>query len=202
MPPIMTPFATIKCPSCGGAAKFAFATYQVIDKESQDYFRKSKDFEIFRGQYSHGSYYRAALYYPGIGNSLENIKDLPEAYEANMWRHPYWHVTLPRELENTGSIRCSGCLTQKKHKLQWPDEAYFQVSYKGKILWAFDRKYALKLLTYIESKERKKRIVGYSGKPWNTIISQDWFLRHIPEHFQSAKARPEIVRKLKFILGM
>jgi len=202
MPPIMAPFATIKCPSCGGAAKFAFATYQIIDKENLDYFSKSKDFEIFRGQHSHGSYYRAALYYPGIGNSLENVKDLPEGYEASMWRHPYWYVTLPKELENTGSIRCSSCLIQKKHKLQWPDDAYFQVSYKGKTLWAFDRKYTLRLLSYIESKERKKRIVGYSGKPWNTIVSQDWFLRHIPEHFQTAKARPEIVRKLKSILGV
>jgi len=89
----------------------------------------------------------------------------------------------------------------KKHNLKWPEEAYFQINYKGQVLWAFDRKYALKLLSYIESKERKKRIVGYSGKPWNTIISQDWFLRHIPEHFQTAKARPEIVKKLKSILG-
>ena len=202
MPPIMVPFATIKCPSCEGAAQFAFATYQIIDKESQDYFHQSKDFEIFRGQHSHGSYYRAALFYPGLGNSLENINNLPEGYEADMWRHPYWYVTLPKELKNTGTIRCGSCLIQKKHKLQWPDEAYFQVSYKGKILWAFDRKYTLKLLSYVESKERKKRVVGYSGKPGNTIISQDWFLRHIPEHFQTAKARPEIVRKLKSILGI
>jgi|GEM_PF-3521637 len=113
MPPIMAPFATIKCPSCGGAAKFSFATYQVIDKKNLDYFCKSKDFEIFRSQHSHGGCYRAALYYPGLGNSLENIKDLPEGYEANMWQHPYWYVTLPKELENTGSIRCSSCLIQK-----------------------------------------------------------------------------------------
>ncbi len=202
MPPIMAPFATIKCPSCGEAAKFAFATYQIFKKNDEEYFRKSKDFEVFRGQHSHGSFYHAALYYPGLGNSLENINDLPEDYKPNMWRHPYWYVTLPKELENTGSIRCSSCLIQRKHSLNWPNDAYFQITYKGKVLWAFDRKYTLKLLSYIESKERKKRIVGYSGKPWNTIYSQDWFLRHIPEHFQSAKARPEIVKKLKSILQM
>jgi len=201
MPPIMAPFATIRCPSCSGAAKFAFATYQIFQKKDYSYFSKSKNFEVFKGQHSHGSYYQAALYYPGLGNSLENVTDLPDGYEANMWRHPYWYVTLPKELENTGAIRCSSCLIQKKHNLKWPEEAYFQINYKGQVLWAFDRKYALKLLSYIESKERKKRIVGYSGKPWNAIISQDWFLRHIPEHFQTAKARPEIVKKLKSILG-
>ena len=198
----MAPFATIRCPSCDGEAKFSFATYQIISQADRVYFKKSKDFEVFRGQHSHGSYYHAALYYPGLGNSLENITDLPEQYDASMWRHPYWYVTLPDEIKNMGSIRCSACLIQKKHKLNWPDDAFFQVTYKGKVLWAFDRKYALKLLTYIESKERKKRVIGYSGKPWNTFISQDWFLRHIPEHFQTAKARPEIVKKLKAVLGV
>ena len=202
MPPVMAPFATIRCPSCSGAAKFSFATYQIFKKNDDEYFRKSRDFEIFKGQHSHGSYYHAALFYPGLGNSLENINDLPEDYEANMWRHPYWYVTLPKELKNTGSIRCSCCLIQRKHSLNWPSDAYFQITYKGKVLWAFDRKYTLKLLSYIESKERKKRIVGCSGQPWNTVYSQDWFLRHIPEHFQSAKARPEIVKKLKSILEM
>jgi len=151
MPPIMTPFATIRCPSCSGAAKFSFATYQIFKKNDDEYFRKSRE---------------------------------------------------PKELKNTGSIRCSCCLIQRKHSLNWPSDAYFQITYKGKVLWAFDRKYTLKLLSYIESKERKKRIVGYSGQPWNTVYSQDWFLRHIPEHFQSAKARPEIVKKLKSILEM
>ena len=201
-PPIMTPFATIHCPSCNGAAKFAFATYKIIEKKDVKYFKKSKNFELFKGQHSHGSFYTAALYYHGLGNSLENINDLPDGYETKMWRLPCWHHTLPKELKNTGSIRCTNCLLQTKHLLNWPSDAYFQITYKGKVLWAFDRKYTLKLLSYLESKERKKTIVGYSGKPWNTIVSQDWFLRHIPEHFQTAKARPEIVKKLRSILGI
>ena len=202
MPPVMAPFATIKCPECKGAANFAFATYQIFQKENQKYFEQSKNFEVFKGQHSHGSYYRAALYYPGLRNSLENIKDLPDGYERSMWKHTHWHVTLPKELSNTGAIRCTECLVQKKHKLIWPDDTYFQIEYKGQVLWAFDRKYALKLLAYIESDERKKRIIGYSGNPWNKIYSQDWFLRHIPEHFQTAKARPEIVKKLRELLGI
>lgn len=196
-PAIMTPFATIVCPKCEGAAKFSFATYQIIHKSDQDYFIKSKNFDVFRGQHSHGSYYTAALYYPGLGNSLENIQDLPSGYEADMWRHPYWYVTLPKKLNDTGTIRCTKCLVQTKHNLKWPQDAYFQIEYKGQALWAYDRKYALKLLSYIESTERKKRIEGHSGPTWNKIISQDWFLRHIPEHFQTAKARPAIVKKLK-----
>jgi len=198
----MSAFATIKCPSCEAAAQFTFATYKILKVKDFDYFTKSKDFEIFKGQYHHGSYYRAALYYPGLGNNLDNITDLPDGYDAEMWRHPYWHVTMPPELKNPGSISCSNCYVQKKHQLNWPEDAYFQISYNGKVLWAFDRKTALKLLSYIESTERKKRVVGYSGEEWNTIISQDWFLRHIPEHFQTAKARPKIVKKLKVVLGL
>jgi len=200
MPSMMAPFATIKCPSCNGAAEFSHVTYKTITNNELEYFRKSKNFKVFQGQHSHGSYYKAALYYPGLGNSLENIKDLPEGYHAAMWQHRYSSVGLPEKLKGLGSIRCSDCLIQKAHKLEWPKDAYFQITYKGKTLWAFDRKYTLKLLSYIESKERQKRIVGHSGKEWNKIYSQDWFLRHIPEHFQTAKARTEIVRKLKAIL--
>lgn len=202
MPPVMMPFATIRCPACGGAATFAFATYAIFKTKDQDYFKKSKNFEVIRGQHSHGSYYRAAVYYPGLGNSLENIKDLPDGYTTEMWEKPFWYVSQPNELKNAGSIKCSKCLIQKKHKLSWPEDAYFQINYKGDVLWAFDRKTGLKLLSYIESKDRKKRITGYSGETWNTIVSQDWFLRHIPEQFQSAKARPEIAKKLKAVLGL
>jgi len=199
-PPIMMPFATICCPKCDGAAKFAFATYQIFQKKDREYFEKSKNFDVFKGLYSHGSFYHAALYYPGLGNTLANIHDLPEGFSAKMWRHRYWHVTLPPELKNSGTIRCTKCLIQKKHKLNWPEDAYFKIQYKGQTLWAYDRKYALKLLNYIKSDERKKRIVGYKGNSQNTFISQDWFLRHIPEHFQTAKARPEIVKKLTKLL--
>ena len=84
-----------------------------------------------------------------------------------------------------------------KHKLDWPEEAYFQVSYKGKVLWAYDRKTASKLLNYIKSDDRRKRI---ELQP--SYIVQDAFLRKIPEHFQTAKARKAIAKKLEKILGL
>ncbi len=202
-PPVMTPYATIRCPECGGAANFAFATWQIIKKEDVKFFERSKDFEVFKGQHSHGSYFRAALYYPGLNNNLENIHNLPEGYKASQWRHRYWYSTPPKEKYNAGTIRCTECLVQKKHQLNWPADAYFQIDHKGQTLWAYDRKFALKLLKYIESNDRDKTVYWHPhGQPDKLYPADDWFLRKIPEHFQTAKARPAIVKKLKKLLGV
>ena len=200
-PAIMTPYAVIHCPECNGAANFAFVTYTTIKKADIQYFKSSPNFEVFRGQHSDGSYFNAALYFPGLGDSLDNISDLPQSYKVTVW-HSTRYAPSHSDLKNRGAIRCTECLVQKKHELKWPDEAYFQIEYKNRILWAYDRSSALKILDYLESDERKKAVEYYVEKPWNTYATEDWFLRQIPTHFKTAKARPEIVTKLRNMLGI
>lgn len=197
----MTPEVTIRCPKCKSPSHFSFVSLVKIKTKDAPYFAQSKNFKLFKGQQSSGSYYSAALYFHGIGNSLDNINDLPHGYHSEMWRHKNWYVSLPDELKNKGSYRCIKCPASKKHEISWPQDAYFQVNYQEQTLWAYDRKTAVKLLDYIESHDRQKCVIGYSGdNPHNLIVSQDWFLRKIPGHFQTAKARSEISKKLRKIL--
>lgn len=188
-PPIMKPAITIRCPDCLRPTEFMFASCVQIPTKDTGHFKKSKNFSVIDKVWVNSRYTNIALFYHGLTDSLENIRDLPDGYNIEMWRQKYWFANIPESLKNTGSYRCANCAVQKKHEVSWPEEAFFQIEYKGKVLWAYDRETALKLLSYIESKERIKNPSGG--------ISQDWFLRKIPGHFQSAKARNEITKKLK-----
>ncbi len=195
-------FVTIRCPTCARIAEFEFAKIiKIARKADIPYFENSKHFDVVDPEgwnkhklYSHGHYrgYSDAVDCSG----LENITDLPKGCKL------YYASINPRSRsisrhKHSGTVRCRNCNSVSKHQLNWPEEAYFQISYKGKNLWAYDRETATKLLTYIKSKDRKKRIevdTNYSV--------QDSFLRKIPEHFQTAKARGIIVKKLEKIIGL
>ena len=201
-PPVMLPEVTIHCPRCEGPVPFAFATYHKIERIDLNYFEKSKNFEVVSGG-KFGWYFIGALYFHGLSVSLDNIKDLPKKYTTEMWLNTSGFVSHVEKEKDIGAYRCGKCSAQKRHKLKWPDDAYFKLSYKGKTLWAYDRSFALKLLEYIESNDRKKRAVCVpQGNSKNEFCVQDWFLRKIPEHFQTAKARPEISKKLRKVLDL
>jgi len=199
-PTYILPEVTIHCPECGGEAKFIFAKARRILNKDVEFYRRSKSFEVKRLQDTNGSFYKAAVHFPGIGTAIENATNLPSGHNPAQWRHKP-SVLRHSYLYNTGVLHCRKCLRRKKHKLNWPADAYFKIDFKGQTLWAYDRKYALMLLEYIESDGRKKRIVGTAGGH-SKIYSQHFFLRKIPTHFQTAKARPIIVKKLKKLLGV
>lgn len=179
----------IKCPECRSIADFINSNQIKVKKKDKDYFLQSKFFKLHESGFSKAqrtSYY--TLHYPLLMPKLENISDLPEGYTAEYWRSSY--------REYGGVLNCSSCNTCQIHILNWPDDAYFQLDYKGKTLWAYDRSYAIKLRDYIKSGDRKKRHPAST----ETYIFQDYFLRKIPEHFQTKKARDEIVSKLNKLL--
>ena len=189
----------IKCPNCKCLADFVFASKINIKKKDAKYFSKSKHFVLKREKkWSSWRTYYYAWYYPLLSPRIENIPDLPDGYEAGHARGGFgYYDYYGQVLEgNEGVTACAFCKTLAKHTLDWPQDAYFQIDYKGQTLWAYDRSYALKLLEYIKSNDRKKRI-GSTDK----YVSQDFFLRKIPEHFQTKKARGEVVKKLSKLLG-
>jgi hypothetical protein len=106
---------------------------------------------------------------------------LPGGYSPEDWDHsPYLYRSHGLDI---GSVTCQSCGYRKKHSLNWPDEAYFQIDYKGKVLWAFDRESATVLRDYVRSETRQR-----DGK-WKA------FLLHIPSHFLKKKAREEVSKK-------
>ena len=182
----------VNCPDCGKPSSFTFAPYVRVETNTdKTYFENSKDFKLVEWRSSGRSFrfLRFALYYPCVSNDLRNIKDLPDSYTANSWRPVrYTYQGLKKaafnSVENEGVLSCAACPIVRRYILNWPDDAYFQISYKGEILWAYNRDFALSLLDYLSSDLRG-----------NTRSNP--FLNSVPTVFQTAKARSVVVRDLK-----
>jgi len=86
-------------------------------------------------------------------------------------------------LHTNGLVQCSQCHSNRKHKLKWPNDAYWQWEIRGELLWAWDKKHALVILDYVRTKSRPSR--------------KSYCLRHIPSHFLSAKVRDLVVLKME-----
>jgi predicted RNA-binding Zn-ribbon protein involved in translation (DUF1610 family) len=89
-----------------------------------------------------------------------------------------------------GVSSCPNCGYQGKHRLSWPDDAYYVTDFKGHALWAWSRGHAQALKTFVESKDRNPR--DYPG--------YFLFLLHIPEVFLLAKNRDAVTKRLKRML--
>jgi hypothetical protein len=82
-----------------------------------------------------------------------------------------------------GLVQCPHCHVNRKHTLQWPEEAYWQWPIRGERLWACDRSHAEAILAFIESDHRPSR--------------KGSLLRRLPARFLTAKVRDLVVRKLR-----
>ena len=82
-----------------------------------------------------------------------------------------------------GLVQCSHCHTNKKHTLNWPNDAYWQWEIRGELLWAWDQDHAKEILAFVKETVRPSR---YS-----------YNLRYIPSHFLSAKVRDLVIQKME-----
>ena len=186
----MTYVLDIKCPDCDNFAKFSFAPYvRVKTNRDRDYFEKSSDFKVIEWRGRGARFHRYALYYPRVSNALENTSDLPDGYTSESWKPvAYRYVGTKKavfaSIDDEGVLTCKSCPTMRRYKLNWPEDAHFQISYKGQRLWAYNREFAVSLLDYLESGIR----ASTNARP---------FLNSVPAVFQSSKARPWVVRDLK-----
>ncbi|UTO18248.1 hypothetical protein NGC85_09800 [Acinetobacter sp. Z1] len=173
----------IKCPSCMGKAHFEFARIAKITlKKDIEYFQQHADFEYERFQDSCGGYWHAAFYYPNLSIPIEQIQDLPKDYAATVWHSLY-------SRQSRGGIVCESCNYRQKHLLNWPNDAYYTVTYKEQVLWAFHREAALDLYHYLNKKLRDHKQYRHS-----------FFLLHIPTIFKQKKARLHVTQQLKKLL--
>lgn len=179
----------VGCPGCGAHAKFEFAEDARIHlRKDIAYFQDSKDFDYVKTEDLGGGFCHIALYFHGLGRrDLAAIDDLPDGYSLADWQHnQYW---MRSHDGRTGAISCAACGLNRKHDLVWPNDAFFQIEYRGSILWAFNRDSASELQTYIESEDRNRQNFTYSN-----------FLMKIPTVFLTKKARGAVVRKLTAVL--
>ncbi|WP_372018049.1 hypothetical protein [Pseudoxanthomonas sp. 10H] len=91
-------------------------------------------------------------------------------------------------LLHRGVVECARCGPPFVHTLAWPDDAWWQWSIRGRLLWAWDREHALQILAYVRASDRPPR--STSGP-----------LGSIPSDFLTAKARPAVVKAIERSLG-
>lgn len=180
----------ICCPSCQKLAHFEFCeVVKVCLKKDIGFFQNSNLFEYQLFQNSCGNRWHGAIYCMGLhGNSVAAIGNLPEGYSPEDWNHSKY--LYRSHCQDIGTIQCAGCGLIKKHKLDWENEAYFSITYKGKHLWAFNRESAQELKQYINSKDRNLDKYNWSN-----------FLLHIPSVFKKQSARDSIVKSLSKLLS-
>jgi len=180
----------IKCPACAEHSVFEFAeVVKIALKKDVPFFEKSDLFEYYLFKDSCGHKWHGAAYYANLhGGSTAAIRDLPEGYAPENWNHSKY-LTRNHGLD-LGAFSCTHCQARKPYILQWPLDAFYFISYKGEVLWAFNRESAVELRDYIASNERKTELFKWSK-----------FLLHIPTVFKKQNARDNIVKLINRVLA-
>jgi len=188
----------INCPDCGTLAGFSFApATRVLNNADKVHFEASTDFKVIEWRGRSAQFHRVVLHFPGVSNGIANIKDLPDGYSPASWtsvRYRYIgrNKAVFDSYDDWGVLKCNACPSVRRHVLNWPEEAHFQITYKGESLWAYNRSFALDLLAYLESGARMKTMVSTTGRR-----ATNPFLNAVPTLFQTSKARPVVVKALK-----
>ncbi len=178
----------IQCPDCRGPATFEFAeVVRIRRKQDVPFFQNHRllEYALFEGSSGAGRWH-GAIFYAGLhAQGVSALAKLPEGYSPTDWNHSrYWYRTHGLD---AGARVCAAYGARRKHTLRWPGDARFQFAHRGERLWAFNRESAIVLRDYIESGERKRT-------RWAS------FLLHVPTAFLTAKARPEVVKRLNRML--
>ena len=179
----------IRCPECGCGAVFEFAeVVRIALKKDIDFFKNNKLFEYRFLSDSCGGGWHAAFYFPRLhGSSTDVLRDLPAEYSPADWNHSQY--LYRSNGSDWGTVACHECGVRRKHVLTWPNDALYQVEFRRKILWAFDRESASDIRNFIASWDRNR-----ASFKWQNL------LLHIPKEFLAAKARDEIVKRLNRLL--
>jgi hypothetical protein len=171
----------IQCPNCQTPARFVPAELEVSTKGSVGK-ALGKDFLIVkaaRPKRNYANWHREhSLTFIGLGGS--DIHSSSAFYPVGMYRH------VLNSLHGT-SI-CGHCHSPRKTKLSWPRDAFYQLSYCGRLLWFYDRQHVAAMLELLGGKTSVNH-------PWRY-----WFDRKLPTVFKTARARRQLPAKLKRML--
>lgn len=91
-----------------------------------------------------------------------------------------------------GKYSCRSCATTAAHSVNWPEDAFYKVEYRGNLLWAQTRKMMEDIRDYISAgadRDATRKSSAYFVK-----------LALIPKEFLNAKARAPILKKIDALL--
>ena len=183
----------VTCPRCEKHATFKKSVgIANIKKADRNYFDTSKNFETFFTKH-HGSFQYEVWHHNGLGKNIDNIDDLPDGYTVQNFKPSSYSWPLgkfPR-----GVIACNHCTLRRRTNINWPEQAYFNIEYKNKKLWAYDREMAQAILEYLKNPYRRKFSQSIKNQ-----TSYGW-LSNLPTVFQTKKATPHVIKKLEKLLN-
>jgi hypothetical protein len=94
-----------------------------------------------------------------------------------------------------GICRCGACGYHAAHQLQWPTDAYYTASIRGRTLWAWTRDHVVALRNFVASERRHRRELD--DLPYGIAR----YVKRIPAEILFAKNRAEVVKKLDRLLA-
>lgn len=154
---------SIRCPRCGREAAFEPAVRTTRGDEA----RAAAADPSLTGVWHGGAY--VVMRYP----------------ELVPWREVARFRRDPRPL---GICRCGACGYLNRHLLDWPAEAYWAVSIRGRTLWMYSREHVRELRGYVAARGDRQRVRGARG------------LSRVPREFLAARNRDLLVKKLDALL--
>jgi len=160
----------IRCPKCGGEAALSEAYGRVNGAAAH---AAAADPNV-SGVWVHSSYF--VVHAPGL-LSWDEISSTRKRGET-------W-----------GICRCGACGHLDKHRLDWPADAYYAASIRGRTLWAWTRAHVAALRKFVASERRDRRQL--EGLPYGIAR----YVKRVPAEILFAKNRAEVVKKLDRLLA-
>jgi len=103
------------------------------------------------------------------------------------WEDRFKRSHKDKPLVSWGICKCPNCGYLNKHKLNFPEQAYYQTEVAGSVLWGWNRQDVCDLRDYLSAKDRRR----WQFSP---------FIWRVPAKFKLAKHRDEAVKKLERLL--
>ena len=167
----------IICPRCAGQARFRAARLgRVARRMDLRAVRRARDVSLLPPQPDRGITDHRALHWSGLDRETGPPRDLDEGQGPARWQ--------PMDA-GIGVASCAACGLRRKHRLDWPRDAWFAIEHRGQVLWALDREMAEELRSFVASADRRRSGLRYQR-----------FLERVPSVFLGAKVREAVVNKL------
>ena len=161
----------IRCPRCKGEASVT-ASFELLKKEQYEGLPKHMKEGCLR-----------------FGRAMHIRERFPETFRWTDSENPVPGF-YPKAHDTFGVLACSGCATRKKHKLIWPNEAYYQIQLGNGVLWAWNRAHFIAMRDFLSSPNlHAPKGFGY-------------FLKHIPKQFLLKRNRDRAVKHIERLLSI
>lgn len=171
----------VECPNCQKPARFVPAGLEVRSKNAEEK-KTGRDVIVVKAERAKRNYSKwhreHTLTYIDFGEKSVHSSDT------------LYPIGLYRGVLNSlrGTSICGNCHSPEKIKISWPKDAYYQVSYSGRLLWFYDRSHVAAMLELLSG-------AGAVSHHWKF-----WFDRKLPTVFKTARARKQLPAKLKRML--